>query len=222
MKHTIALCCLLLGLIACARNRGAVIDVRCDSAPAMQARLLLRLPHLQEIETAVEPDGLWRQLSWPADRVAVLGFGAEPGAWRFSPAALAGDAAEALAPRARQRLDRFLVHARDAEAARRADDPARGRALALHTTRALATELIGKTRLPVVFARFDIAGLDEDIYAADAIRDMVFLAGPAAPTVIWLGDGRRRVTLAAGARKPAVPAELLQAEIVALLDGNRI
>jgi len=203
MKHATVVCCLLLGLLGCARTEGAVVDVRCDAALELKSRLLLRLPLLHETATSVEPDGLWRELPQPADRVAVIGFAAEPGAWRFSPAALAGDWNEPLAPPARRRLDRFLTHARETESSRGADDPARGRALALHATRALATELIGKYKLPVVFARFDAAGLGEDVYVADAIRDIADLARPA-PTLIWLRDGRQRVVLTVGAEDEEV------------------
>jgi hypothetical protein len=204
----IALLVTLLALSACAQPPSLVIDVRADSAAEMQAALAARLPALRPITTAVEPDGLWRKLSFPPDKIAVLGFATEAGNWRIPPGALAGDAPgpqdALLAPLAKRRLDRFLGHVRINKAVVGADEAVRPLVIAAHATRALATDIAAKRDPRAVFVRFDARAPGLPAYVADGVRDLVELAGPQAPAVVWVRDDNERRVCGLGENTEAV------------------
>ncbi len=211
--------CAALALAGCGGDvRGVALLVECPSVAAMEGSLGLRLPNATFVKAATMPRGLWRDLPLPPDDIAVLGFRAEAAKWRFSPAHLRGDnpgrAAPPLSRLARRLLERFSEHALLGD-----EFPEEHWAgvHALHVTRALATELIGKFEVPVLLARFRASTDEEAHFAAAAVHDVLDLAGPRAASFVWLEDGRTSRVAAFG----SAPHNPSRAKLIAALVAKK-
>jgi hypothetical protein len=183
-------------LIGCGDRIKVAVEIRCASVEAMQGAILLRVPAWRAIQTTVRADGLWRELPAADDQLAVIGFH-DPGVgrWRFSDAAMQGEASRPdeppLSEAAERRWARFFTQVRDSAAVRDAPDEVRAAVLAAHLTRALATDLLAKFRLRAAFVRFDARAPGLENFTADAIRDLHDLVGPRGVLLLWLVDEDR-------------------------------
>ena len=209
----LAVCLLLVG---CDKPIRLVADIRCENVSLFQPRILLRLPRLIAATTAVDPAELPTACTMPAERVAVIGLGTAPGLWRFPPEILRGERPPfELSDRAFDRLERFRLHVVSDNAYRKAAATDRPNVLAAHLARALAGEIVAKQRADAVFVGLDGRAPGLEPFAADAVRDLVELAGPGAACFIWLRDGRETRLLTTRA-EPAWS----RGELVRILNGE--
>ncbi len=211
---------LLLGT-ACAEPKLIVADLPVDNALAMEATLRLRISPVAVRTHVNDPHGLWNELPVPAKNVAILGFVSEPSPWRVSATLLAGDPPGRSDPPLDEltlrRLARFLNHTREDAAVTGADPVVRRRVLATHTARALATEIIARDRAPVLFVQMDARAPGLNVYCADAVRDLLALAGPRGGGLIFLRDERQNRLLVVGDLPLTVPERLTRAGTVELM-----
>lgn len=211
----------LLALVGCDHASGVAIEIAAPSDAILAPPLGDWLP----LAAAPSFAGLWRDLPLPPDRVAVLGANAGEGLWRISLPALQGQTLgrdhPPLSKLARRRLERFLDHAEVAPEITALPTASREPALALHTTRALLAECVGKYNLAVTFARLEVADPAQAAFAAAAVRDAVDLAGPDATTVLWLTSPGQVRILATGRRAEALQKDPDRASVVAALVGDK-
>jgi len=187
--RSLSLALLALGILAgCDRVTGVAIEIVAPGADPPPGLFTAWAP----LAAVAAPASLWNDLDLPPDDVAVLGYDTSPARWRIPTAALRGEPLgrdrSPLGPAAKRRLTRFLGHAEIAPAVVALPPDARPPRLALHVTRALLTELVGKIKLPVVLARLAPADADDAAFAAAAVRDTVDLAGPRATVIVWWND----------------------------------
>lgn len=178
------------------------VDVIADSVDSLQARLAIRFNDTPAIAIDYTPDGLWADFDLSPDQIAVVGWDSKIIPWGISAAELAGKARSRNLPplpeRTTARLQRFLRHARMSPAVKQATEDDRERVLAAHTTRGLATDIVARDLVRVAFVRFDARAPGLEHYVADAVRDLVQLAGSGGKAVVWLRDDTRTVLLLPG------------------------
>ncbi|MDP8223589.1 MAG: hypothetical protein P9L99_09535 [Candidatus Lernaella stagnicola] len=188
--------------------RGVALELETTSIEAMRPLLKARLDGWREVESSVKIAGLWEHLPLPAEDVAVIGYQAAPGPWRYSAAHVAGKiegrGGQALSKRMRRRLEKYLEDSRLSADVYMASEELRERVLALHVTRGLATNAIGKFEIPVVFARLNAPRQEDNVYAANAVNNIVFLARRKAVGFVWLRDANSTV-LWTNIREPGGP-----------------
>jgi len=206
---------------ACAEPKLIVADLQVDNAPAMEATLRLRISPVAMCMDAGDPQGLWNELPLPAKDVAILGYDAAPGPWRVSPSLLAGDPPGRSDPPLDEltlrRLARFLNHTREHSAVTGVDPAVRRRVLAAHTARALATEIVARDRAPVLFIKLNARAPDLPAYCADAVRDLLALAGPRGGGIVFIHDEQQSRLLVMSDLSLTVPARPTRAQTVELM-----
>jgi len=211
---------LLLGT-ACAEPKLIVADLQVDNALSMEAALRLRISPAAVRTDVGDPQGLWSALPVPAKDVAILGYDAAPGPWRVSTALLAGDPPGRSDPPLDEltlrRLARFLNHTRGNPAVTGADPALRRRVLAAHTARALATEIVARDRAPVVFVQMDARAPGLNVYCADAVRDLLALAGPRSGGLVFLRDEQQSRLLVVSDLSLTVPEQPTREQTVELM-----
>jgi len=223
-KHLLSLTLLWLAVCGCREPQAVVALVHCSSANEIKEQLSARIPFVQNMETPVVPQGLWRELRLSEEQIGILGFTDEPGEWHVPAMYLRGGFSRKqpgpFGERTGRRLRRFLRHILKMNEIAEAPAESAPCLIAAHTTRAMATEMLAKYDLRAVFVELTACeGRAE--FTVETLTDLVYLTGPRAVNLLWLEGGDRRIVLAAGSGEITLEPKPGRDELLAVLPNEK-